>query len=937
MISDALRVFIWMVCLVAGSAFARNPFMIVTGGTSVPIVYDQNDSPVVEVAAKALAGDIAAITTVTPVLQSTVPSGGGAILAGTLGQSLLIDQLAANGKLSGADIRGKWETFSIQVVDNPAPGLSQALVILGSDPRGTAFGVFELSKRLGVSPWIYWADVRPEQRNELSVTLDQVVMGPPDVKYRGIFLNDEDFGLRPWAKSKIDPDVQDIGPNTYAFIFELMLRLKANIVWPAMHLGTRAFFGYEGNREMAKRYQIVIGSSHCEPMLRNNVDEWDHHFEKEYGREPGDWRYDTNGADIYTYWNDRVAQVANEGVNGCFTVGMRGIHDGSMPGPKTVPEKVALMNQVFRDQRAMLTNHFSKPLADIPQAFIPYAEVLSLYQAGAVPPEDVTIVWADDNHGYIRKLSNPEEQKRSGGSGVYYHLSYWMPPNQDYLWLCTISPALISYEMCKAYDYGANRMWIFNVGDLKPAEMELQFAMDLGWDVDAWRPSKAAGYAQVWADETFGRDAASEISAIKAEYYRLAANGKPEHANTVRRTMTEFNERLAAYSALVQRVDALKPRIPAHRQDAFFQLIEYPVKGAAKLNEKIIQLVKEDYPGAVAAYAEILAATAYYNTGTAGGKWNGMMDDSPRGLPVYDQPSAMPGIPIDLATDLVSIKSPMVYSNGWLFGTSPVVENRDTGGSAVIRFYSDRSTNGLLTFYVNCPSPKEDSFIVRVNGVEVIANNIQTGTKWEWKSIGTFDVKAGENTMEVIQREPNAKIGKIQLGTQVEQIIPKPILIKDEPKKQASLSAKVFQLSNTNSLQLVQGLGIEGSAISLADFTAEGIRPERVKEAPYASAQVDLPPGEYEVKLYGLPTFAIHEGRTLRAGISLGGSEFQIVDMDTVYYSAEWFDNIFRGHSVKTVSFLHDGSGPVELKVSLLDPGLALSRVEILPVNKTSQ
>lgn len=930
--NHAIGVISAMLFLFAGAdRSAAASFRLVASGTGVPIVYDTKDSPVVEVAAEALARDIAAITSVTPSLMHAVPSGNGAVIAGTLGQSTLIDQLVATGKISGTALSGKWETFSIQVVDHPFPGLSQGLVIAGSDPRGTAFGVFELSKRLGVSPWIYWADVRPEQRSELSVSLDQVLMGPPDVKYRGIFLNDEDFGLRPWAINKMDPELRDIGPNTYAAIFELMLRLKANMMWPAMHLGTKAFFYYEGNRKMANRYQIVIGSSHCEPMLRNNVDEWDHHFVEEYGREPGDWRYDTNAAEIYTYWDDRVAQVASEGINGCFTVGMRGIHDGSMPGPKTVPEKVALMNQVFQDQRAMLSTHFTQPLADIPQAFIPYAEVLSLYQAGAVPPEDVTIVWADDNHGYIRKLSNPEEQKRSGGSGVYYHLSYWMPPNQDYLWLSSVSPSLISYEMCKAYDYGANRMWIFNVGDLKPAEMELQFAMDLGWDIDAWRPAKAAGYTQVWAEETFGSAVATDIAAIKAQYYKLAANGKPEHANTVRRTMAEFDARLEAYSNLVQQADALRSQIPARLQDAYFQLIYYPVKGAAKLNEKIIQLVKENYPAAVAAYDEIIAETAHYNTGMAEGKWNGMMDNRPRGLPVFEQPSSLPAIQINLATDLVSLQGPMTYSNEMLYGTATKPCNQKTGGSAILHFNSVAATNRQLNFYLNCPSPSEDSFFVRVNGVEIIANNMQTGSRWKWKSAGSFDVVAGQNTMEVIQREPNAKIEKIQFGTSVEQIIPEPILIEEEPRDLVSISAEKFQISNTNALQLVQGLGVEGGAVSMSDFTAAGIPAGNVNDAPYITTTVDLQPGLYDVRIFGLPTFAIHEGRTLLAGVSLGGSAFQIVDMDTKYYSPEWFDNIFCGHSVKTARIAHSRSGPVDLKIALLDPGLAISRVELVP------
>jgi hypothetical protein len=213
-------------------------------------------------------------------------------------------------------------------------------------------------------------------------------------------------------------------------------------------------------------------------------------------------------------------------------VGMRGIHDSGIPGPREPQEKIKLLEQVIGDQRALLAKYFDRPAQEIPQIFCPYKEVLSLYQAGLKLPDDVTIVWADDNHGYIRQLSNPQEQRRSGAGGVYYHLSYWGAPH-DYLWLSSVSPSLISYEMTKAYRFGASRLWVFNVGDIKPAEMEIQFAMDLAWNVEAWPPQKAHEYARAWAAATFGEEFAEPIAKIKSRYFRLAASGKPEHLGTL--------------------------------------------------------------------------------------------------------------------------------------------------------------------------------------------------------------------------------------------------------------------------------------------------------------------------------------------------------------------------------------------------------------------
>lgn len=614
--------------LAAGSLFAdASSFQIVSKNKSVPILIDQSDAKVVGISATAFAKDVNLITELTPDILYRPKSDGKAVLVfGTIGQSKLIDHLIETGKIEASSIAGKWESFLIQVVEQPGEGTDRALVVAGSDPRGTAFGIFELSKRLGVSPWVYWADVLPAKTKELSITLDRVVVGPPAVKFRGIFLNDEDWWLQPWAANNIDTDIKDIGPKTYARIFELLLRLKANYIWPAMHKCTKAFSYYPENQDVAAQYQIVIGSSHCEPMLRNNVDEWKNNFVTEYGKEPGPWRYDINQDQIYTYWNDRVKQVADKGIDAVYTVGMRGIHDGSMPGPKDQQGKIELLSQVVEDQRVILKNNLKKPISEIPQIFCPYKEVLELYLAGARIPDDVTLVWADDNYGFIRKLSNPEEQQRSGGSGVYYHLSYLGNPG-SYLWLSTTSPSLISYEMSKAYAYGADRLWVFNVGDIKPAEMEMEFSMDLAWNPTAWTPQKAESYAYHWAAETFGKEYAAEIAEIKREYYQLSAGGKPEFLRKITFAAWESDERLALCQSMTEKAEKLQKRIPQHLQDAYFQLILYPVVSAAKINEKHIYADRGDREKSMQTLQVNKKLAAAYNNTIANGKWHVMADE----------------------------------------------------------------------------------------------------------------------------------------------------------------------------------------------------------------------------------------------------------------------------------------------------------------------
>lgn len=641
---------------------APGSFPVATNTGACSFYFDTADARVVAIAAKAFINDINSITgkAIIPHTDNKL-TGNYTIVAGTIGHSAVIDRLISTKKLDVSDISGQWERFSISVIDNP-PG-SKLLVIAGSDRRGTAFGIFHLSRLMGVSPFYWWADIAPAKKDAIYVS-GNYVSSSPSVKYRGIFINDEDWGLQPWAAQNLDKDVKDIGPNTYAKVFELLLRLKANYIWPAMHPCTKAFYYYPNNPKVADDYAIVVGGSHCEPMLRNNVFEWTEHYEKEYGQKPGEWRYDLNKTQIYNYWNDRVKQAV--GFESMYTVGMRGIHDGSMPGPKDPDAKLKLLSDVIVDQRSILANNFHKEPTTIPQVFIPYKEVLSLYRRGLQLPDDVTIIWPDDNHGYIRQLPNEKEQKRSGGHGVYYHLSYWGSPH-DYLWLSSISPSLIGFEMTRAYRYGADRLWVFNVGDIKPAELEMQFALDMAWDINEGSAANAYQYTKKWAAETFGVSLANEIAAIKNDYYVLAQSGKPEHLGLVHFDSTTWRNRLLHYQALAGKVMYVEKRIPKHLTDAYYELINYPVLGAWFMNQKISNARNSFNPGnklsnaseilSQKAFENIRQITGYYNDSIAGGKWKGIMDWQPRKLPVFGMPLLLSKVDQNKADSLRAVYS----------------------------------------------------------------------------------------------------------------------------------------------------------------------------------------------------------------------------------------------------------------------------------------
>lgn len=611
-------------------------FPIVASGISARLVVDSLDAEVVSIAAKALSGDIKLITGVEPVvtnqLGSELP-----VIIGTLGKSRLIDSLVATGKISTSKLAGQWETFCLLVVANPFPGVENALVIFGSDPRGTAYGVFELSKLMGVSPMVWWADVIPETRSEIHITAGESIIGPPSVQYRGIFINDEDWGLQPWAAKNFDP-VGDIGPGTYEKVFEMMLRLKANYIWPAMHPSTHSFNYFAENKVVAGRYAIVMGSSHHEPLLYNTIKDWPYAANA--------WNPYTNLTTIMAELEKRV--ISNGKYENIYTLCMRGAGDAPMPG--SLNEQTAKLQECIGLQRDLLKKYVNSDITKIPQVLFPYKEVLLQYNNGLIVPEDVCLGWVDDNFGYIRQLSNPTEQLRTGGSGVYYHFSYWGQPD-DYLWLSSISPVLCSYEMLKAYELNAKKLWIFNVGDIKPHEMEIQFAMELAWDVPAWTPDKVHLYSTKWAAETFGEEFGASIGAIKQAYFRLAASGKPEHLVSITYTDKEMTQRLADYEKLITASRLVEAQLPERLKDAYYQLVQYPVEAAANMNAKVLcarQSLIYAAQGkaealdlsakAITAYENIIKLTNKYNTEISDGKWNGIMDYAPRSLSRFYAP-----------------------------------------------------------------------------------------------------------------------------------------------------------------------------------------------------------------------------------------------------------------------------------------------------------
>ena len=581
-------------CVICNSPDGKN-FSLVTKHDLATILVDEKDNKTVKLCASLFTDDVERVTGQRPALINDISDAASfCVIIGSIDESRIIKELILKRKIDVSGIKGKWESCLTQIVDNPLPGIERALIIAGSDRRGTAYGIFELSKQIGVSPWYYFADVPPRKSNEIYIKAGRYVLKSPSVKYRGIFINDEMWGLRPWALYTSAPDEgKGLGPSTYSKIFELLLRLKANIFWAAMHQQTRPFNCYEENKVVADKYGIVASSG--EQMLCSNIAgaNWD----REYPDEP--WDYVKNRDHIYKYWENRVK--INGKYENMYSLGKRGKDDESSP-----EINVPVLAEIIKDQRSILRKWINKDITKVPQFILPYSEILGVYNEGLEIPGDITICWPDDNFGNIRQLPDKSERERSGGSGIYYHFQWLNGATTAYTWTCTTPLALTWSEMKKAYDYNVKRLWIVNVGDIKPAEINIEYFMQLAWDISAWDNHNTHQFLTQWATREFGKEFAPQIADIMQKHYELGYARRPENMMMYNWSKNELSwewfsidnyndeaqKRIDEYDALIKRVDKIYDSLPKEYKDAFFETVVYNVKGTALQNMKILYAQK---------------------------------------------------------------------------------------------------------------------------------------------------------------------------------------------------------------------------------------------------------------------------------------------------------------------------------------------------------
>lgn len=940
----------------AGSYFAV-PFMPVSESSSTgslkiagdgqasPIHYSSSDATVVRIAASALRDDVNRVTGIVPELSTNAPSANEVILIGTIGSSPLIDSLVSGGKIDISAIQGKWEAYKAAIVENPLPGVSRALVIAGSDRRGTAFGVFALSESMGVSPWYWWGDVPVPHKSAVYIAGSHT-QSSPGVKYRGIFLNDEDWGLQPWAAKTFETEVGNIGPKTYATIYELLLRLHANVIWPAMHefpVETTPFYLVPQNKAMADDYAIVISTSHHEPMLRNS-----HEYDEAV---LGAYNYWTNRTNIYNFWDERVAETAD--YENIYTLGLRGRTDAGMlaPAGTTDAQKAAkIQNEIIPDQRQMISDHVNADASEIPQIFIPYKETLVQYQSGLQLPDDVTILWPDDNHGYIRQLSNTAERARSGGSGVYYHLSYWGVP-RSYLWLCTTPPGMTCSEMMKAWDFQADKMWLVNVGDLKPHEIGTEFFLRMARDPEGFRNFDQTAYFTQWAQKNFGSSHAAEIAEVLNEYFRLNIKKRPEHLDRSSSGFSliaegdEAQQRLNDFDAMVAAAEAIHSQLTAEQKPAFYEMILYPARGSRLVNRRVLLAERSRLwatqqraataalsAEAQAAHNALLSETQFYNQGNAGGKWNHMVSPMPTAsLPAWAQETQnafiMPSVGSYTAPSTASLG---VVSEG---ARSPL---------------ADGVSGELPTF--NRPSDRSYFIDVFNQGTSTMNWTAQASAPWITLSqtSGTSDTRIWVGIDWGKAPRGYAIPGKITIaGAGAERIVnlrafyPLDLDLATLPREvddngSVSIEAEDFSSrldrADGSGWRKVDKATASEDGMTILPITQSSLDPSNLPaDTPSLTYQFhSFHTGVTKIRTECLPTHRItseHPGQ--RFAISLNGETPKIIDVHANEYSTAWNANTLRATSYGISSHKITAMGLQTVKIWMVDPGVVLDRIVI--------
>ncbi|MFY1045979.1 glycosyl hydrolase 115 family protein [Chryseobacterium sp. GP-SGM7] len=930
-------------------------FRIASEKVTAKIVVDPDDWKGVIRAANDLGDDVRKVTGIASPVTPEVKTVSGAIIVGTIGKSKLIDQLVANCKLNVDALKGKWESFVIQTVgDN--------LVIAGSDKRGTIYGIYDVSEKMGVSPWYFWADAPVKKSNNIYIKAGRYLQESPKVKYRGIFINDESPSFSGWSAKHFG----GINSKVYSHIFELLLRLKANYLWPAM-------WGNAFNEDdpmspvLADEYGIVMGTSHHEPMMRS---------QKEYTKRKdqiGDWDYVTNSENLKKFWTEGLER--NKNYDNLITMSMRGDGDVAM-GKGDDAENIKTLKQVVADQREIIGKVYDKNPAEVPQLWAIFTEVQRYYDAGMNVLDDVTLLFCDNNWGYIRRTAPANELKRKGGLGLYYHIDMNGGPWND-RWINTTTVPKLREQLSLAYNSGIDRIWIVNVGDLKPKEMPIDFIMRYAWNPDAISATQTSEYMQDWATSIFGKEHAEEVADIVSKYSKYNLMRKPEVQDPYIFSFVNYHEAeriQKLWQDLTLKAESLEKKIPKEALDAYYQLVLYPTKASAGVAEIYLSAGRNNLyakQGRVSAnfYSDRARKlfeldkklTARYNDSMAGGKWKNMMSDVHIGYKHWSMPKEnnLPSLsevePLESPTLGVAVEG---STESWP-GTYEKAELPQFDALDKQRYYVDIFNRGKGSLQFTAKANKSWIKLSSEKGTTETEQRIYVDIDWkkapEGKADGLIQIRQGKVTVPVA-------VKTLKKNTPVSQ---NPFY--GGYSGEFSIPANKFSnktAGNNAEWIILPGLGRAEACMGINPTTAPSSTPEK---SPRLEYQIFLPEAGLAKVLLGiLPTQDVNPGRGLRIAVSIDNEDPVIIDARKGYHDEfkEYTqENLSRSKTLKPLpEFEHNYAlisrgkprrtevfdnqrwldatldvktqGFHTLKIFMIDPEVVLERIIVNPNDK---
>ena len=932
-----------------------NVFSLVGKKDKACVYYDAQDFEVVKTTAGLFANDVKEVSgQILGVATTKEAPQKNCIIVGTLGHNEWINQMIAKKKLDVEPLKDRWESYLVQLVRNPLPGVDKALVIVGSDRRCAAYGLLSVSRTIGVSPWYWWADAPIVKKDQLHLKVDKYISKEPTVKYRGIFINDEDWGLYRWSKRNFEKEVGNFGPRTYAKVCELLLRLQANYLCPAMHDASMAFHRIPENRVVADRFAIIMGSSHCEPLLFNTASEWKRD-------KMGEWDYINNKKGVDSVLNARVKECAP--FENVYTLALRGLHDRAMNASNDMGDRKDMLQEALMAQRQMLIDAIGKPGEEIPQAFTPYKEVLDVYDEGLELPDDVTIIWPDDNYGYMKRLSSPKEQKRSGRSGVYYHSSYLGKPH-DHLWMNTISPTLMYEELRKAYDATADRIWLLNAGDIKSCEFAVDYFLTMAFDIDSFNFERAANYRTEWLCGMLGDQYRNEYQDVVNSFYKLAFARKPEFMGwgyqwttdkhgRERNTDTDFSltnyrevdNRLSEYRRIGSTVEKILNSMSDEKQKAcFYQTLYYPVKGCELLNRMILDgqrnrwysiqqraSTKELEKSAKACYDSLEVITNGYNS-LLGGKWDHVMTmkqgfaaayfELPKLRDVELAPTASLGVMAEGEAVLKGLQSfhSLPCFNTYLRQSYYVdVFNK---GATPLKWKAAVTNDWILVSKKSGETATEERIEVSIDWAKVPAGE---------RILGTLDITSDRGEKESVY---------ISVFNPTSPSLAEMDTLFVENNGYVSIDAASFHRKVENDaikMIMIPNLGCENTAVQLGNPIAPaqrtaGRNTPRLEYDFYTFEQ-----GSVDVYTYVLPTFPIskdrgyagHEATNVETkyGVCIDEGPVMTPSTSSFEYAQIWYESVLKNCRINKTTLHIDKPGKHTVKIICGDAGTVLQKV----------